>query len=416
MDKFTINGGKPLEGTVKISGAKNAVLPLMSAVLLSNGTNVIKNVPDLRDVRTMANMLRITGAHVTFEDNTLTINTEHVNFFEAPYDLVKTMRASVYVLGPLTARYGTASVSLPGGCAWGPRPIDMHLMGMEKLGAELELDGGYIKTTAKRLKGAEITFPKVSVGATGNILMACVLAEGTTVLNNVSIEPEITGLADALNSMGAKIEGIGTRTMTITGVDALEPLNTSVIPDRIEAGTFLAGAAMTGGDVTLEGANAVHVASVLELLQEAGAKIETGETIRIQSDGNIRPVDVRTDVYPGFPTDMQAQWIALMSISDGSSTVEDTIFFDRFTHVAELVRLGAGIKVESNKALINGRKKLTGAPVMSTDLRASACLIMAGLRAEGTTTVDRIYHIDRGYQRIEEKLRGLGADITRLKE
>ncbi|MFC1728785.1 UDP-N-acetylglucosamine 1-carboxyvinyltransferase [candidate division KSB1 bacterium] len=413
MEKFVIKGGTHLEGSVRISGAKNAVLPLMAAALLSEGKSVVENVPDLRDVRTMCHLLRILGAQVHFENETITIDTERVNFFEAPYDLVKTMRASVYVLGPLTARYGHARVSLPGGCAWGPRPIDMHLSGLEQLGASLELDRGYINARASRLKGAEISFPKVSVGATGNILMAAVLADGETVLNNVSIEPEITALAASLNTMGAHIEGIGERTLRIKGVTSLSPLSTSVIPDRIEASTFLTAGAIAGGKVSLVNAEPEHIRSITAALENAGVTISTGETITLESSGRIRPVDIRTAVYPGFPTDMQAQWIALMSIAGGDSVVEDTIFFDRFTHVAELNRLGANITIDMNRALVKGTEKLYGAQVMSTDLRASASLIIAGLRAQGQTIVDRIYHIDRGYDSIEEKLRGLGADILR---
>jgi len=416
MEKFIINGGKPLEGTVRISGAKNAVLPAMAAALLADGASVIENVPDLRDVRTMAHLLRILGAQVTFHDETLTINTGHVNFFEAPYDLVKTMRASVYVLGPLAARYGRARVSLPGGCAWGPRPIDLHLYGMEKLGAELELDNGYIDARAGRLRGAEITFSKVSVGATGNILMAAVLADGETVIRNAAIEPEITALAATLNAMGARIQGIGTPTLTVTGASSLKPLHCTVIPDRIEAGTFILACALAGGKITLESADAAHLSSVIEQVRNAGIAVDAGAAITVESGGTIQPVDVRTAVYPGFPTDMQAQWIALMSVAQGESAIEDTIFFDRFTHVAELNRFGADISVHMNTAVVRGVDRLYGAPVMSTDLRASASLIIAGLRAQGQTLIDRIYHIDRGYCAIEKKLRKLGADIQRINE
>ncbi len=322
MERFIINGGRELEGTVKISGAKNSVLPIMSASLLAQGTSVIDNVPNLKDVRSMCHLLRVLGARVTFENNRLTIDTTHVNFFEAPYDLVKTMRASVYVLGPLVSRYGRARVSLPGGCAWGPRPIDMHLNGLEKLGADLKLEKGYINASAGRLRGAEISFPKVSVGATGNILMAAVLADGETVLENVSIEPEITALAEVLKQMGANIEGIGNRTINIRGVTELKPLNTSIIPDRIEAGTFMIAGALAGGKITLTNVQENHLTAVTDLLRKTGVKVSAGETITVESDGRINPIDVKTEVFPGFPTDMQAQWIALMSIANGTALLK----------------------------------------------------------------------------------------------
>lgn len=416
MDKFIINGGKPLEGTVHISGAKNAVLPAIAASLLSDGTSTISNVPQLRDVSTMCRLLRILGAQTTFEGSVLTIDTTNVNSFEAPYDLVKTMRASVYVLGPLIARFGKARVSHPGGCAWGPRPIDLHLSGMRKLGAALTLDKGYINATANTLHGAEITFAKSSVGATGNVLMAAVMAEGNTIIRNAAVEPEITSLAECLVGMGAHIEGIGTSTLKIRGVTSLEPLRITVIPDRIEAGTFMAAGAIAGGRIVLKNADPSHLSAVIEKLCTAGISVETGDVIIVESDGNILPADARIDIYPGFPTDMQAQWIALMSVANGNSVVEDTIFFDRFTHVAELNRLGADITVEANKAYIKGVDELKGAQVMSTDLRASASLILAGLRAKNQTEVHRIYHIDRGYESIEKKLQALGADIRRVRE
>jgi len=416
MDKLIINGGKPLEGTVHISGAKNAVLPAIAASLLSDGTSTISNVPQLRDVSTMCRLLRILGAQTTFEGGVLTIDTTNVNSFEAPYDLVKTMRASVYVLGPLIARFGKARVSHPGGCAWGPRPIDLHLSGMRKLGASLTLDKGYINATANTLHGAEITFAKSSVGATGNVLMAAVMAEGNTIIRNAAVEPEITSLVECLVGMGAHIEGIGTSTLKIRGVTSLEPLRITVIPDRIEAGTFMAAGAIAGGRIVLKNADPSHLSAVIEKLRTAGISVETGDIITVESDGNILPTDVRIDIYPGFPTDMQAQWIALMSVANGNSVVEDTIFFDRFTHVAELNRLGADITVEANKAYIKGVDELKGAQVMSTDLRASASLILAGLRAKNKTEVHRIYHIDRGYESIEKKLQALGADIRRVRE
>ncbi len=416
MDKFIINGGKELEGEVRISGAKNAVLPVITAAILADGVSVIRNVPDLRDVISMCSLLEVLGAKTNFENSVLTIDSTGINNYHAPYDLVRKMRASVYVLGPLMGRFGRAEVSLPGGCAWGPRPIDLHLSGIEKLGAKIDLDGGYIKASAQKLKGNYIKFKKSSVGATGNVLMASVFADGETVMENTAVEPEITSLAETLVNMGAEISGIGERTMKITGVDRLEPMDISVIPDRIEAGTFLTACALTGGKLILKNAYADHIQAVIEALRRTGVKIESGKDISIESDGMFRPVDMITDVYPGFPTDMQAQWIAMMSVAKGNSIIEDTIYHDRFTHVAELNRLGADISVENNRAYIKSVEKLIGAPVMSTDLRASASLIMAGLRAEGTTTVQRIYHIDRGYESIEKKLQAVGADIVRIRD
>lgn len=414
MDRFIISGGNPLEGTVPISGAKNAVLPAMTAAMLTDSISVIKNVPNLKDVLTMCQMLRILGAAVEFENETLTIDTSNISNYEAPYDLVRTMRASVYVLGPLLARLGKARVSLPGGCSWGPRPIDLHLYGFEQLGAKLELNEGYIHAEADKLHGSEVVFKKSSVGATGNVLMAAVMAEGETVIKNAAIEPEITFLVDCLISMGARIEGGGTATLTIDGVSSLGALNTSVIPDRIEAGTFLTAVAISGGKISLTGADSSHLTVLLEKLELSGVNVAIDDKITVESDGHILPVDVQTDIYPGFPTDMQAQWIALMCIADGNSVVEDTIFYDRFTHVQELTRLGAEITVGMNEATIRGVESLRGAPVMSTDLRASACLILAGLRAKGTTEVNRIYHLDRGYEAIEKKLQAVGADIRRV--
>jgi len=399
MDKFEIKGGRRLEGEVEISGAKNAVLPLMAAALLCDGTSEIENVPDLKDVDSMCSMIRCLGAEVGHTDHKLVIDSSGINNFDAPYDLVRKMRASVYVLGPLLAKFGTAKVSLPGGCAWGPRPIDLHLSGFEKLGAKIELESGYILAHADKLKGAEIQFAKSSVGATGNVLMAAVLAEGVSVLKNCAIEPEITCLAESLVKMGAKIEGVGETELKITGVSSLSPLKTEVIPDRIETGTFLAAAAMTGGKITLKNTRRDLVEAIIAILEKSGSKIEhTKNTVSLESDGVIKAVDAVTEVYPGFPTDMQAQWIALMSVADGNSVIEDTIYLDRFTHVAELIRLGADISIENNIAKVRGVKSLKGAPVMSTDLRASASLIIAGLRAKGTTDVLRIYHIDRGYE------------------
>lgn len=413
MDKIVIHGQKPLSGSVEISGAKNAVLPLMAASLLSEGITTLHKVPNLKDTRTMMRLLEMTGAGVEFNHGTLTIDGSTVDTPVAPYELVKTMRASFYVLGPLLARFGTAKVSLPGGCAWGPRPVNFHLTAMEKLGADIVLDEGYIHAKSDKLKGNEIHFEIPSVGATGNAMMAAVLAEGTTTITHAAMEPEITQLADVLNQMGGRIGGIGTNTLTIQGVQSLDAQEITVIPDRIEAGTFLiCGAAI--GNFTLKDVNPEHVSTVLEKLEKSGAGITVdGTTIHIQKAENVKSVDVTTDVYPGFPTDLQAQWIALMAVADGSSQVTDTVYHDRFSHVPELNRLGANIYVENNVAFVTGKPGLIGANVMSTDIRASASLIIGGLIADGKTDVSRVYHIDRGYEDIEKKFSGLGAEISR---
>jgi UDP-N-acetylglucosamine 1-carboxyvinyltransferase len=416
LDKFIIHGGKALRGTVRISGAKNASLALMPATLLASGKYELHNTPDLRDVVTMSRLLQTMGVTVERNGQSLLVNTFRVNKFEAPYEHVKKMRASIYVLGPLVSRYGHAKVSLPGGCAWGPRPVDLHIEGLKKLGASIELERGYIIAKARRLRGARISFKISSVGATGNILMAAVLAKGATLIENAAVEPEITNLAELLISMGAKIGGIGTNILEVDGVDALHPASVETIPDRIETGTMLVACAICGGNVKIEECNPQHVSAVTARLEDAGAKVKADTTsIEIHAPKEVVPVDVATAIYPGFPTDMQAQWIALMAIAKGSSTVTDTIYFDRFKHVPELVRLGADIVLNENAAVIRGVKKLTGAKVMSTDLRASAALILAALRAHGETEVLRVYHLDRGYEAIEKKLQGLGADITREK-
>jgi len=416
MEKFVIIGGQKLSGTVEISGAKNSVLALMPATILASGTYKIYNTPDLRDVKTMSQVLMEMGVDVKFENHVLTINTENISKFEAPYELVKKMRASIYVLGPLVGRFGYARVSLPGGCAWGPRPVDLHIEGIRKLGAEVELDAGYIVAKAKQLKGAKIHFDKPSVGATGNIMMASVLAKGTTVIENAAKEPEIVQLGEFLISMGARINGLGTDKIEIEGVDALHPADIVTIPDRIEAGTFLVAGAITGGRIKVEKCNPSHFEALLLKLEDAGCHLNIGaDFVEIEAPDEIKPVDVTTAVYPGFPTDMQAQWIALMSIANGTSVITETIFYDRFKHVPELVRLGADIEVNVNVAIVRGVKKLKGTKVMSTDLRASASLILAGLVAEGRTEVLRIYHIDRGYEHIEKKLQQLGAQIWREK-
>lgn len=417
MDKLVIRGGKCLKGSMTVSGSKNAVLPMMAATILADGNYHISNVPGLRDVKTMAKMLKSLGHSVDFQDHRLNIVTGRCDSFEAPYDLVKTMRASIYVLGPLLSRHGRARVSLPGGCAWGPRPVNLHIEGLKKLGAVIDIKGGYIMARAKRLRGALIAFDIPSVGATGNVLMAAVLADGNTIIENAAREPEITALADFLCRMGAKIRGIGTDRLEIEGVDRLDSADAEVIPDRIEAGTYLIAGHLTGGAVTLHRTNPDHLTAIIQKLRDSGARIDVeAGTVCLRSSGKIEPVNVATAVYPGFPTDMQAQWMALMSIAKGSSMIRDEIYLDRFTHVAELRRLGADIVLDHNVAMVKGTDYLSGAPVMSTDLRASASLILAGLVARGRTDISRVYHIDRGYEQIETKLQALGADIIREKE
>ena len=413
MDKFIINGGNSLNGTIEIGGAKNAVLPIMAAALLADGKSTLSHVPDLSDTRTMIRLLNIIGAETDFHEKLLTIDASKVNSFEAPYDLVKTMRASFYVMGPLLARFGEARVSLPGGCAWGPRPVDYHLKGFEKLGAEIILEEGYIIARVKKLIGAKIHFEIPSVGATGNIVMAAVLASGITQITNAAQEPHIVQLCNVLNKMGADIEGVGTHELTIHGVDSLMPVEIKIIPDMIEAGTFLMAGA-TLGQITLTNVIPDHLSIVLQKLEQAGCSIHSGdETISIEKTDRLKAVDMMTDVHPGFPTDLQAQWIALMSTATGSSIIRDTIYHDRFSHVPELNRLGANISMENNVAIVRGVDKLKGAQVMSTDIRASASLVIAALMADGQSVISRVYHIDRGYDKIEEKFRALGADIRR---
>jgi UDP-N-acetylglucosamine 1-carboxyvinyltransferase len=417
LDKFVINGGKFLSGTVTIGGAKNASLALMPATILSSGTSHLFNTPDLRDVMTMSRLLETMGIRISLEKQTMTIDTTTINSYEAPYEHVKKMRASIYVLGPLVARFGQAKVSLPGGCAWGPRPVNLHIEGIRRLGADIDLEAGYIIAKAKRLHGARILFDVSSVGATGNVMMAAVLAKGTTFIENAAQEPEIVQLAEFLLKMGAKIHGIGTGRLEIEGVDELHAADIATIPDRIETGTFLIAGAMAGEHgrvVRLEKCNPNHIGALLIKLEDTGAKISTGvDWIELSPPEKIASIDATTAIFPGFPTDMQAQWIALMSLAGGTSIITDTVYFDRFMHVPELVRLGANINVKENIATVVGVKKLTGAKVMSTDLRASASLVLAGLVAEGTTEVLRVYHIDRGYESMEKKLQSLGADIRR---
>ena len=416
MDKLVVNGGRELRGRVQISGAKNAVLPIMASSLLVDGVTVIKNVPNLRDTRTFIELLSILGAKCNFENSTLKIDATNITSIEAPYDLVKTMRASFYVMGPLLGRFGETKVSLPGGCAWGPRPVDYHLKGFESLGAKIDLKQGYILAHSENLTGGSISFEIPSVGATANILMAAVLANGKTSISNAAIEPHIVQLCDVLVEMGADISGIGTNELIIDGVEKLSPVEITVIPDMIEAGTFLMAGAMLG-EIELENVDPSHLTIVLEKLESAGCDISVAtNSIGIKRSGMINPVDIITDVHPGFPTDLQAQWIALMSVANGKSVVTESIYLDRFSHIPELVRLGANISLEKNVATIQGQKKLIGAQVMSTDIRASASLVIAALIAEGRSDISRIYHIDRGYENIEQKFRMLGADIHREKE
>lgn len=416
MDKLVIRGGNQLNGRVEISGAKNASLALMPAALLGDGVSVLKNTPKLNDVYTMIKIMNHLGVEVDFTEDTVTLNTSNITSFEAPYELVKKMRASFYVLGPLLAKFGYAKVSLPGGCAWGPRPINLHLEGLKKLGAEIELDEGYIIARAKKLHGAKINFDKSSVGATGNVLMAAVLAKGETVINNAAMEPEITNLVEYLIKMGARIEGAGTPILLVEGVDSLSPAEIDTIPDRIEAGTLMIAAAMTRGSISFTNAVEKHLYSVYAQLEDSGAKVHVEKNLTTVSfsGSEIVPCDANTSIFPGFPTDMQAQWIAYMTTAAGTSTITDTIYLDRFSHVPEINRLGADIQVKENSAIVKGVSGLKGAKVMSTDLRASASLVLAGLIAEGTTEVLRVYHLDRGYEKLEEKLKSLGADIERV--
>ncbi len=417
MDKFVIRGGKKLSGNVRVSGAKNAALPLMTAALLAPGRTVLHNVPQINDVKMMAHLLRIIGARVDFEGDTLIIDATNCSYTEAPYELVSKMRASIYVLGPLLARLHQADVSFPGGCAIGTRPVDMHLTAMKTLGADIKIAHGYIIARSEQLKGADIVFEKISVGATANTLMAAVLADGITDIWNAALEPEIGALVDFLNLMGADIDGRDTNHLRIRGVKELKAVETEMVPDRIEAGTLLVAGAITRSDITVENCVPEHIRGPLGKLREAGFHIDVeGCNIRIHpAEETIKPLRITTQPYPGFPTDLQAQFMALMTIADGSSVIEDTIFPNRFMHVAEINRMDADIQLDRNIAVINGVPHLSGSPVMATDLRASAALVLAGLAAEGKTEVSRIYHIDRGYENIDEKLRKLGADITRLK-
>ena len=417
MDKLLIRGGRSLQGEVVISGAKNAALPELCAALLTPDTVTLQNVPQLQDVGTTLKLLRNMGVVAQQEGadrDVVTLKAEPVTAAEAPYELVKTMRASILVLGPLLTRFGHARVSLPGGCAIGSRPVDQHIKGLQAMGAEISVEHGYIVAKAKRLKGARITTDMVTVTGTENLLMAATLAEGETVLENAAEEPEIPDLAEMLISMGAKIEGHGTRRIRIQGVERLHGTTHRIVPDRIEAGTFLCAVAATGGEVFLKHARADHLGAVIDKLREAGVTVEPVDGgIRVKNSQRPRAVSFTTSEYPAFPTDMQAQFMALNCIAEGASVVSETIFENRFMHVNELVRLGAQIDVHGHTATIRGVSQLSGATVMATDLRASASLVIAGLVADGATVVDRIYHLDRGYDRMEAKLRGIGADIER---
>jgi UDP-N-acetylglucosamine 1-carboxyvinyltransferase len=417
LDKLIIRGGKKLSGEVTVSGSKNASLPIFISTILAPGASEIANVPFLRDINTTIKLLETLGATVEGNGNIVRIDTSNVDSFEATYDLVKTMRASVLVLGPLLARFGRARVSLPGGCAIGARPINLHLKGLAALGAEINLSHGYVEARAKRLKGGRINFDTSTVGGTEHLLMAAVTAKGETILENAAREPEVVDLADILIKMGARIDGAGTDTIRIRGVKELAPVTYSVMPDRIEAGTFMIAAAITGGDVRIRNMKPEHLDALVFKLQDAGVEISNKDNVlRVKGPKRIRAVNIKTRPYPGFPTDMQAQFMALMCIADGASVISENIFENRFMHVAELLRFGADITIEGSIATVKGVKRLSGAPVMATDLRASASLILAGLAAENTTEVSRIYHLDRGYEAIEKKLAGLGADIERVKE
>jgi UDP-N-acetylglucosamine 1-carboxyvinyltransferase len=419
LQKIVINGGKRLHGEVRVSGSKNAALPILASALLARGRSTFRNVPALGDVRTMGRLLGRLGAEVTDGEKgkgVMRIDTTNAAGHEAPYELVKTMRASVLVLGPLVACNGRARVSLPGGCAIGARPIDQHLKGLEAMGAKIELARGYVNATARRLRGASIVFDMVTVTGTENLMMAAALARGRTTLENAAREPEVEELGRVLNKMGARISGAGTSVVTIDGVEELTPIEHSVIPDRIEAGTLLVAGAITGGNVLLRDCLPEHLEAVIAKLRAAGAEVVAdGDGIRVRGKAEFKPADVSTQPFPGFPTDMQAQFMVLMTRARGQSVLSETIFENRFMHVPELARMGADIHIEGRTAIVRGPTRLAGATVMATDLRASACLVLAGLIARGTTEVLRIYHLDRGYDRLDKKLRALGADVRRMK-
>ncbi|MCU7828795.1 MAG: UDP-N-acetylglucosamine 1-carboxyvinyltransferase [Candidatus Thiodiazotropha sp. (ex Monitilora ramsayi)] len=417
MDKLIIRGGNPLSGDVRIAGAKNAALPILAATLLADGPMRVGNVPHLHDITTTMELLGGMGITLVVDEKmSIEVNSNTITEFSAPYELVKTMRASILVLGPMLARFGQADVSLPGGCAIGSRPVNLHIDGLRAMGADIDVENGYIRARCKRLHGARIVMDLVTVTGTENLMMAAALAKGTTQIENAAREPEVVDLADCLNCMGAKVYGAGTPTITIEGVDELKGTDYNVLPDRIETGTFMVAAAMTRGSIRIKDTRPELIDSVTQKLRESGAKIEVGDDwLTLDMEGRQpQAVDIHTAPYPAFPTDMQAQFTALNSVAEGVGVVTETIFENRFMHVQELQRMGAKIKLEGNTAICTGSEQLTGAPVMATDLRASASLVLAGLVAEGETLVDRIYHIDRGYQNIEEKLAGLGGEIHRL--
>ena len=419
MDKLVIRGGNPLLGTVRVSGAKNAALPAMAAALLTEEPVILENIPQVRDIETTRKLLAAMGVEVELgygrAQHRTTLCCRNLAAPEASYELVKTMRASTLVLGPLVARCGRARVSLPGGCAIGARPIDLHIRGLERLGAKITQDHGYVEATADRLKGAEIIFDRITVTGTEDLLMAATLAEGETVLENCAREPEVADLADLLNKMGARITGAGTATIRIQGVSKLHGAKHRIIPDRIEASTFLIAGALTGGDINIAGCDPNHLGTLLEKLEEVGVKTRrTAESVRVMGDGPFRSADIVTEEYPGFPTDVQAQYMALATQAEGTSVISEHIFENRFMHAQELVRMGANIKIEGRRAIVRGRTPLSAAAVLASDLRASASLVLAALVADGETIIDRVYHIDRGYEHIEEKLRGVGAQIRRI--
>jgi len=416
MEKLLIKGGKRLSGEINCSGAKNAALPMIAATILSDDEITLKNLPYLQDITTMFELLGSMGANITLDESmNFTLSSATIHDTEARYELVKTMRASILVLGPLVAKFGKARIALPGGCAIGSRPVNFHLEALKKLGANIELKNGYIEASSERLKGTSINFEGVTVTGTENIMMAASLAEGRTVLTNVAMEPEIEDLAELLNAMGAQIKGAGTKEIIIDGVESLKGTSFDIPADRIEAGTYLVAAAVTGGDVKINGINPARLLSVITSLESAGALVDSGDNfIKLSMNSKPKPVNIETSPFPGFPTDMQAQFSVLNAIAEGNSYINETVFENRFMHVQELNRMGCDISISGNHANIVGVSRLSGAPVMATDLRASASLILAGLCADGETIVDRIYHIDRGYERIEEKLNYLGANITRL--
>ena len=421
MDKFVIRGGNPLLGTIRISGAKNAALPAMAAALLTDEPVILENIPQVRDIETTRKLLAAMGAEVELgygrAHHRTTLCCRNLSSPEASYELVKTMRASTLVLGPLVSRCGTARVSLPGGCAIGARPIDLHIKGLERLGAKITTEHGYVEASADWLKGAEIVFDRITVTGTEDLLMAATLAEGQTVIQNCAREPEVADLAELLNKMGAKIEGAGTPTIRVKGVDKLHGAKHRIIPDRIEAATFIIAGALTDGDLNVTECNPDHLGALLQKLQEVGIKTRnTKDSVRVEGNGTLKAADVVTEEYPGFPTDMQAQFMALATQAEGTSIVTENIFENRFMHAQEMVRMGANIKIEGSRAVVRGKTQLSGAAVLASDLLASASLVLAALVADGETIIDRVYHIDRGYEHIEEKLRGVGAQIKRIGE